>query len=46
MLKHDENKFLDDLTVEEVATQLQVDIFPVSGIEELINSCLKLDKLG
>ena len=41
MLKHDENKFLDDLTVEEVATQLQVDIFPVSGIEELINSCLK-----
>ena len=42
MLKHDENKFLDDLTVEEVAAQLQVDIFPVSGIEELINSCLKL----
>ena len=41
MLKHDENKFLDDLTVEEVAAQLQIDIFPVSGIEELINSCLK-----
>ena len=41
MLKHDDNKFLDDLTVEEVAAKLQVDIFPVSGIEELIDSCLK-----
>lgn len=36
MLKHDETKFLDDLTVAEVAKKLEVDIFPVNGIEELI----------
>jgi putative radical SAM enzyme (TIGR03279 family) len=41
MLKHDETKFLDDLTVEQVAKQLQVDIFSVNGIEELINNCLR-----
>ena len=36
MLKHDETKFLDDLTVAEVGEKLEVDIFPVNGIEELI----------
>ncbi|HEY9692778.1 MAG TPA: TIGR03279 family radical SAM protein [Oculatellaceae cyanobacterium] len=39
MLKHDEAKFLDDMTVVELATQLKTKILPVSGIEELINTC-------
>lgn len=36
MLKHDETKFLDDLTVEEVSQQLGIKIFPVNGITELM----------
>ena len=36
MLKHDDTKFLDDMTVEEVSSQLKIPIFPVSGVEELI----------
>jgi len=36
MLKHGENKFLDDLTIADVANKLAIDIFPVTGIEELI----------
>ncbi|AFZ12551.1 FeS-containing oxidoreductase [Crinalium epipsammum PCC 9333] len=41
MLKHDEAKFLDDMTVAELANQLEIRIFPISGIEELINSCIE-----
>jgi putative radical SAM enzyme (TIGR03279 family) len=40
MLKHDETKFLDDLTVAEVSEKLDIKILTVNGIEELINSCL------
>ncbi|MEO0844871.1 MAG: TIGR03279 family radical SAM protein [Cyanobacteria bacterium J06648_1] len=40
MLKHDDTKFLDDLTVEDVSRQLDIAIFPVSGVEELIEQCL------
>ena len=40
MLKHDDTKFLDDLTIEDVSTQLNIPIFPVSGVEELINQCI------
>ncbi|MGF1488563.1 MAG: TIGR03279 family radical SAM protein [Prochloraceae cyanobacterium] len=36
MLKHGENKFLDDLTIADVANKLAIDIFPVTGIEKLI----------
>ena len=36
MLKYGENKFLDDLSVAEVANKLEIDIFTVTGIEELI----------
>jgi putative radical SAM enzyme (TIGR03279 family) len=39
MLKHDEAKFLDDMTVIELSNQLKTKILPVSGIEELINTC-------
>jgi putative radical SAM enzyme (TIGR03279 family) len=40
MLKHGETVFLDDLTVEEVAQKLNVSIFPVAGVEDLINTCM------
>ena len=39
MLKHDEDKFLDDLTVTEVETQLGVKINRVQDIQALINIC-------
>ena len=40
MLKNGELVFLDDMTVAEVAGKLNTEIFPVSGIEELINACI------
>ena len=40
MLKHNDTKFLDDLTVADVSKELRVKIFPVSGVEELINQCI------
>ncbi len=40
MLKHDEAKFLDDVTIEEVSATLQIPLIPVSGIPDF------LDKLG
>ncbi|MFN9600298.1 MAG: TIGR03279 family radical SAM protein [Dolichospermum sp.] len=41
MLKHGELVFLDDMTVEEVSQQLNVSIFPVSGVEDLIKTCIR-----
>lgn len=41
MLKHGDTRFLDDMTVEEVADQLGIRILPVSGIEELIETCIE-----
>ena len=40
MLKHDEARFLDDMTVAELAAQLGTDIRPVDGIEGLIAALL------
>ncbi len=40
MLKHDEARFLDDMTVEELACQLGTPILPVTGVEELIETCI------
>jgi putative radical SAM enzyme (TIGR03279 family) len=40
MLKHDDTKFLDDLTVNEVSQQLKIPIIPINGVEELIQQCL------
>ncbi|MEO8890923.1 MAG: TIGR03279 family radical SAM protein [Coleofasciculaceae cyanobacterium] len=40
MLKQGDTRFLDDLTVAEISTQLNVPILAVDGIEELINACL------
>jgi putative radical SAM enzyme (TIGR03279 family) len=41
MLKHGELIFLDDISIEEVASQLKTQIFPVAGVEELIQACIK-----
>ncbi len=41
MLKHGESVFLDDITVDEVADKLNTKIFPVSGVEELIETCIQ-----
>ena len=41
MLKHDDTKFLDDLSVADVSQQLGISIFPVGGVEELIDRCIK-----
>jgi putative radical SAM enzyme (TIGR03279 family) len=38
MLKHDEPKFLDDLTIDELSQALQAAIVPVDGIEGLIEA--------
>lgn len=41
MLKHGEAKFLDDITVAEVAEKLGTVIVPVNGVEELIERCIE-----
>jgi putative radical SAM enzyme (TIGR03279 family) len=41
MLKHDDTKFLDDLTLEDVAQALKTPIFPVKDVEELMNYCIQ-----
>ncbi len=40
MLKHGDTKFLDDMTVADVSQELNVPIYPVSGVEELIDRCI------
>ena len=45
MLKHGELVFLDDMSIEELACQLNTKILPVAGVEELINTCIA-DDLG
>jgi len=40
MLKHGESVFLDDMSVEELASKLDTKIFPVAGVEELIKQCI------
>ncbi|MEM7555518.1 MAG: TIGR03279 family radical SAM protein [Cyanobacteria bacterium P01_A01_bin.84] len=45
MLKHGELIFLDDLSMQEIEDKLNTSIIPVSGVEELIASCIKpIDK--
>jgi putative radical SAM enzyme (TIGR03279 family) len=39
MLKHGDTRFLDDLTVEELAAKLGTSIWPVEGVEGLIDEC-------
>lgn len=40
MLKYGDSRFLDDMTVEELARQLNTPILPVRGVEELIKTCI------
>ncbi|MEH1965480.1 TIGR03279 family radical SAM protein [Nostoc sp.] len=40
MLKHGELVFLDDMSIEELACKLDTKILPVSGVEDLINTCI------
>ncbi|MEG5045438.1 TIGR03279 family radical SAM protein [Microcoleus sp. B4-C1] len=42
MLKQGEPRFLDDMTVEELASSLKTRILPVSGVEELISAAIGL----
>lgn len=39
MLKQGEAVFLDDMSVADVEAQLQTPIYPVEGVEDLINTC-------
>ncbi|QIZ70085.1 TIGR03279 family radical SAM protein [Oxynema aestuarii] len=41
MLKQGETRFLDDLTVEQLAVALNVPVIPVSGIDGLIEACAR-----
>ncbi|MBR8828052.1 MAG: TIGR03279 family radical SAM protein [Gomphosphaeria aponina SAG 52.96 = DSM 107014] len=43
MLKHDDTRFLDDLTVAEVAKELEIRIFTVANVAELIKICLNFN---
>ncbi|HEY9806134.1 MAG TPA: DUF512 domain-containing protein, partial [Candidatus Obscuribacterales bacterium] len=43
MLKHGEARFLDDTTVEDLARQLQTNIWLIGNVEEFIETCLALD---
>ncbi len=40
MLKHGELVFLDDMSIEELACKLETKILPISGVEDLINTCI------
>ncbi|MDJ0679224.1 MAG: TIGR03279 family radical SAM protein [Xenococcaceae cyanobacterium MO_167.B52] len=40
MLKHNDTRFLDDMTVEEVSNQLKIPIIPVSSVKDLISQCI------
>ena len=41
MLKHGDTRFLDDMTVGELARQLGIPILPVSGVKGLIEACIR-----
>jgi len=40
MLKHDDPRFLDDMTVDELAIQLGIEVIAVSDVEGLIKTCV------
>ncbi|MBW4425995.1 MAG: TIGR03279 family radical SAM protein [Nostoc desertorum CM1-VF14] len=40
MLKNGELVFLDDMSIEELASRLNTKIFPVSGVEDLVKKCI------
>jgi putative radical SAM enzyme (TIGR03279 family) len=42
MLKQGDTRFLDDMTVAELASQLPAPIVPVSDVENLVQTCIRL----
>lgn len=40
MLKHDDTCFLDDMTVQDVSQKLNITIYPVNNIQQLIETCI------
>ncbi len=40
MLKHDDPRFLDDMTIEQLANELETQILPVEGVEGLVKVLL------
>ena len=40
MLKHDDPRFLDDMTLDDLATQLGTEVIAVNGVEGLIKTCI------
>ncbi|MBN3960683.1 TIGR03279 family radical SAM protein [Nostoc sp. NMS8] len=40
MLKNGELVFLDDMSIQELASRLNTNIFPVAGVEDLIKTCI------
>ena len=45
MLKQGDNLFLDDMTLEDLSAQLQTNIWPVAGVEELVLTAVG-DRVG
>lgn len=41
MLKHGETRFLDDVTVDELASELKTPVLLVNGVDGLISTCLR-----
>jgi putative radical SAM enzyme (TIGR03279 family) len=41
MLKHGDARFLDDMSLEELAHKLNTAILPVQGVDELIDTCIE-----
>jgi len=41
MLKHDDTRFLDDTTVDEVSQELGVPILTVSDVDDLVHTCVQ-----
>lgn len=41
MLKHDDPRFLDDMTIEQLANELDTRILPIDGVEGLVKAFLK-----
>jgi putative radical SAM enzyme (TIGR03279 family) len=41
MLKHDDSRFLDDMTLEALASQLDAPIIQIADVNELIQACIR-----
>jgi putative radical SAM enzyme (TIGR03279 family) len=46
MLKHGELVFLDDMSIAELSEKLNTNIFPVAGVEDLIQTCIQSQSIA